>query len=560
MIERALLGVMLRSSGVIPTVRERLDLSDYELESSRIIARRMYDFSEQNISSNVVAVISGLTQEDLQRAGGASYVASLPDGIPVVDDAGLNYYCEVVRRKSVDRQIQRINEEIQHDIADGEKPSVALERHLAKLNELQAAFSAAGASAEVEYGCTLAELENSEAANTEWIAFGLIAPGVVTELVGQVKLGKTRWAMALTYVCAFGGDFLGYHVSRCRTVYLTEQSRKVYKAQAREAGILGSPDIHVIFYHEVSHLSWDQIVTYAVKKAAAFGARVLIVDTFSKFAKFEEKGENDQGEADRKMAPLCAAAAVSDLAVVNLRHARKGGGDVADAARGSAAISGNADIILYLQASPGAGKFYRELTSRSRFADETPDKCTIELHGTHYRLVEDTGAIKQDRLTALILACLPVEPAVGMTYQAVAEKLNIKVEAARVALKHLSQTGKINGIGEGKRGDPVLYRNLAPSSTNPQPDLWENSPPPNTAARPVEENAPIPPDFPNDESGETEGDEGFGIPHSPNPIGLGLWENESPSSAVLENSTSDSNSSPQNPKSIDREKGEKREW
>ena len=84
------------------------------------------------------------------------------------------------------------------------------------------------------------------------------------------------------------------------------------------------------------------------------------------------------GEAMQAMGPIQLAAA-QGLAVVVVRHERKGGGDIGESARGSSAFGGAVDTITSIRRGDGnTSPSVRILKSISRF-DSVPDKIVIEL-------------------------------------------------------------------------------------------------------------------------------------------------------------------------------------
>src|SRR5207248_10383132 len=107
--------------------------------------------------------------------------------------------------------------------------------------------------------------------------------------------------------------------------------------------------------------------------------------------------ENHAGAAQEAIEPLQAAAALRDLAIVVVRHERKGGGDVGDAARGSSAFGGAVDVVVSIRRVDGndAGRS-RVLHSLSRF-DETPDRLVIEWTEDGYQALGSEEAVAAER-------------------------------------------------------------------------------------------------------------------------------------------------------------------
>src|SRR6185436_12737761 len=94
------------------------------------------------------------------------------------------------------------------------------------------------------------------------------------------------------------------------------------------------------------------------------------VDTVSQFAGLRGDAENNSGDALAAIEPLQEAAA-QGLAVIAVRHERKGGGEVGESGRGSSAFSGAVDIVVAIRRGEGQTKpTVRVLHTLSRFTEK----------------------------------------------------------------------------------------------------------------------------------------------------------------------------------------------
>jgi hypothetical protein len=130
-----------------------------------------------------------------------------------------------------------------------------------------------------------------------------------------------------------------------------------------------------------------------------------VVDTLSKWSGVKDDSENSSGTAAEAMEPLELAAA-SGLAVIFLRHDRKGGGELGDSGRGSSAYSGVSDIIFDLKRVGEAHPTRRTLLGVGRF-DAVPQQLVVDWKGTHYENLGHAPDVERVEVLKLLLEQLP---------------------------------------------------------------------------------------------------------------------------------------------------------
>jgi hypothetical protein len=242
----------------------------------------------------------------------------------------------------------------------------------------------------------------------EWVVTGLAARGAITELSAKIKVGKsTLWASLVRSVLA-GEPFLDRETARCPVVLLTEEREATVRALLGRAGIGASDDLYILTRHGARDMDWADIMAAAAAFATAREAGLLIVDTLPAWAGIVGDAENNAGDALAAMAPLAEAAAAG-LAVLAVRHDRKGGGELGDSARGSSAYGGAADILLGLRRADTPGhENRRQLVGVGRF-DEVPETLVIELRDGRYVSLGDGADVERQEARAGILANLPAD-------------------------------------------------------------------------------------------------------------------------------------------------------
>ncbi len=200
-----------------------------------------------------------------------------------------------------------------------------------------------------------------------------------------------------------------------------------------------------------------EVVAAAVTRARAVGAQVLVVDTLGQWAGLAGESENHAGAALEAIGPLQLAAGAG-LAVAALRHERKSGGDVGDAARGSSAFGGAVDIIVSLRRPDGAQRpTIRVLHALSRF-DDTPPELTIELTDTGYVALGPGVDVATQEARRALLEETPEDEAQALTLDAIlARRPGVSRTTAQRVVKSLVEAGPLGMTGAGKRGDPRRY-------------------------------------------------------------------------------------------------------
>lgn len=255
---------------------------------------------------------------------------------------------------------------------------------------------------------TAAELAHETPEDVEWVITGIAARRAVTDLTAMVKAGKTTFLAAAIAACLQDRPFLDLPTQHVPVVYLTEERPLSFRQALARVGLVDATDLHVLVRQEARGHGWPEIVARAAALAKEVGAGLLVVDTLPDWAGFEGDAENSAGTALDAVRPL-QEAADAGLAVIFVRHDRKGGGDVAVRGRGSSAIAGAADILLSLSPSKAKGHpNRRELRGEGRF-DDALRRMVIEWREGGYEVLGDGAEVERREARQLVLAVLPRE-------------------------------------------------------------------------------------------------------------------------------------------------------
>ncbi|HEV2176759.1 MAG TPA: replicative DNA helicase [Terriglobia bacterium] len=104
--ERALLGSILLDNQALNVALEALGRDDFFSESNRVLFERMQKLSEGSRAIDLVTLAEELLKDGLlEKVGGASYLASLTDGIPIGTTAAASAYARIVKEKSLIRRL-----------------------------------------------------------------------------------------------------------------------------------------------------------------------------------------------------------------------------------------------------------------------------------------------------------------------------------------------------------------------------------------------------------------------------------------------------------------------
>ena len=291
-----------------------------------------------------------------------------------------------------------------------------------------------------------------------WIMKPWVAEGSITEVDAKIKIGKTDWLSHATRQVLDGSPFMGEPTTKTSAVYLSEQPPRSFRETLRRADLLGRDDLHILFWHDTAGVDWPAIVEAAVSKANDVGAKLLVIDTLPQFAGMRGDAENNAGAALEAMEPLQTAASVHGLAVVIVRHERKGGGEVGDSARGSSAFGGSVDVVVSLRRADGNSRpTIRVIHALSRY-DETPDTLVIERTADGYVSLGDEVAVAVKEARSAILEHAPRTEENALTKPELVDKLDgVKSTTAQTVLEALIKEGLILRVGAGKKGSPYRY-------------------------------------------------------------------------------------------------------
>jgi hypothetical protein len=444
--EESLLGAMLCNDSAADKGAAMGLGDDFYLPRNRRIYSAMVALHDAGQPVDVITVAAKLQADSNLKV----ILHLLADKCPAA--AHVVEYGNAVRQAADHYRLQTALEQMQAGAqADGKTP-VELHRWLGEVLASAAPADKGDGGPKSTIVCA-ADIDVSQAGSVEWLVDGFVAAGNLTGITAAPKVGKTTLAISMADSLANGKPFLDRPTTQTGVVYLTEQSPSSFANQLGRAGLLGCPNLYVMYRSATRQWDWPTIIAGAVDHALTVDARVLIVDTLGDWTIQPVEGwENDAGLALQALQPLHDAMANHGLGVVVLRHARKGAGDAIEEARGSSAYPGGLDIVLSLRKVGGVDKAHRRtLCDAGSRPEGVPSQLVIEYTEPEYRVLGDATAVAQHEARGHILTKLTNDFERALTEKEIVKLCHpIKAGTVHIVLGRLVNDGLVlRGKGAG---------------------------------------------------------------------------------------------------------------
>jgi hypothetical protein len=279
----------------------------------------------------------------------------------------------------------------------------------------------------------------------EWIWERLVAPGSLTLLAGQPKVGKSTLLYGLLGAMSDGAPFLDRPTRQASALILSEEPREAIHAKVARFG----GQHHGVARADLRAFTWPEQIAQATEYALAHGAALVVVDTLAELAGLRGEDENDAGAILGALDPL-KAAAEQGLAVLIVHHQRKSGGRYGAGVRGSGALVAAVDVSAEL--NRGNKSTSRTLTYLSRFDDET--HLALNLTPGGYVAVRS----REDEDFACVLAIIDRAGAASTPELKDALSENITPSTIERRLQKMHSAALIDLVrGTGTKNDPHVW-------------------------------------------------------------------------------------------------------
>jgi predicted ATP-dependent serine protease len=291
-----------------------------------------------------------------------------------------------------------------------------------------------------------------------WLVRGYVANSAITLWSGWPKVGKSTLLFALVSSLQEGTPFLDLPTTESGVLLLTEERKGTLISKVQRWNLNGS--VHCLRRQQALEASWATVVHQATVHCHRHGLDVLVVDTFSEWARIVN--ENDAGEVLGAVDALQIAAG-SGLAVIVASHQRKAPGRFGEAVRGSNALTGAVDIVIELERSRSSRESnVRVLRAISRFED-TPEDLVVALTDDGYEVRGDSETAKTEEESMLVLSVL--DDLRSGTSEQLAEVTELHESKVRGVTNRLFEAERIGRTGTGRRNDPFVWHRDSVSTT-----------------------------------------------------------------------------------------------
>jgi replicative DNA helicase len=194
--ERTILGSVLLDNGAYYEAAEKLETSDFSLDSHRHIFRRMGGLMDTQRPVDIVTLSNELAKhKEIGAVGGVAYLASLTEGLPRRPVIG--EYIRIVKDKALARTLMTISSQAIARAAD--QSETALEVYSATVSALEDATASLG-SGGLEIAQIIAEDEPRFEAEANAPASGTLGASLPTPNLSEATCGIQEGELCL--LCA----------------------------------------------------------------------------------------------------------------------------------------------------------------------------------------------------------------------------------------------------------------------------------------------------------------------------------------------------------------------
>jgi hypothetical protein len=231
--ERSTLGGILLNEGSMDTAMQTLTPEDFFLRENAMVFAHMVKLRNQHAPIDMATVIDSLQRSgDLEAAGGAAYISSLPDGLP--QRAHVEHYARIIKDDSWRRLAIHRAEAIQTAAFDHEDIAEINKRFRETAEVIRPAQEWIPTISAKDF-CAL-NLEPST-----YLIDGVIKHPSMNELFSWRGVGKTMFELALAHAVSSGSRFLKWQAPKATGVLYVDGELNSTDLQQR-LSFLGAAD------------------------------------------------------------------------------------------------------------------------------------------------------------------------------------------------------------------------------------------------------------------------------------------------------------------------------
>jgi replicative DNA helicase len=221
--ERALLGSILLDNGALNIATGTVARDDFFSEPHRVIFSKMEELFARNRTIDMVTLSEEVSKEGLlEKIGGAGYLASLTDGVPIGNDSSVIEYSRIVKEKALLRRlISASNNVISRCFEGAEDPEVLIDLAQSEMfqiagEKVQSGFLGVHEIVKQSFGNIDALFDRGQritGVETGFVDLDNLTsgfqPGELIIIAARPSLGKTALALNIAAYAATQGKVVG---------------------------------------------------------------------------------------------------------------------------------------------------------------------------------------------------------------------------------------------------------------------------------------------------------------------------------------------------------------
>ena len=321
--EKTILGAILLDNAAHSEATEKLDASDFSLDSHQRIFLRMTDLMNAQRAVDIVTLANDLARhKEIETVGGVAYLASLTEGLPlrpVIED-----YIRIVKDKSHLRRLMAICSSTIARAADQS------ETYLEIADWMTSAVAGVGSKA-TPVRARVVCLADVEAKSVRWLWEPYVPLGMVSMISGDPGAGKSYVALAIAAGVTRGITRGGLQHEPGGVLYLTLENPIAEVIRPRLDSLEGDPSrvwvVNGTIYEDQNGTDDRGIITLddldlLDETIEANSVRLVVIDPLTSFFG-GGKNLNHSNDTRPVFDRLAKMAEKHDLAVLVIRHNNK---------------------------------------------------------------------------------------------------------------------------------------------------------------------------------------------------------------------------------------------
>ena len=237
----------------------------------------------------------------------------------------------------------------------------------------------------------------------EWLWENYIAKGHITLLSALWKAGKSTLLRCLFLAMAEEQEFAGQPTKKTKVLVLSEEDKGDWSDKREDVNddlirpiLVWSRPIRI----KPNLKQWTELIEEVTERCKEDNINLVVIDTLTTFWPIDN--ENDSAQVIKALVPLYNFTE-NHIAVLLVHHFRKGGGDQAQASRGSGALPGFVDNIIEFTRNDNGSLYQRVLKTYGRFDGVIPSVVIELMPDGHYETRGDPWQVKKSaRLQKLL--------------------------------------------------------------------------------------------------------------------------------------------------------------